>query len=132
MTKHGIVVFGAAGHTGRFVVAELARRGWAPVLVGRDVAKLRALHDAYPASQVRAATVDDPAALDDVLRGAGAIINCAGPFLDTAPPIIEAALRARVHYLDVTAEQSAALAAFERFAADAMAAGVAVVPAMAD
>lgn len=131
MTRPGVVVFGAAGHTGRFVVAELARRGWAPVLAGRDGAKLRNLHDAYPASQVRVATVDDPAALDDVLRGARAVINCAGPFLDTAPPIIAAALRARAHYLDVTAEQPAALAAFERFAAEATAAGVAVVPAMA-
>jgi hypothetical protein len=65
------------------------------------------------------------------MRGAGAVINCAGPFLDTATPIIEAALRARAHYLDVTAEQAAALAAFERFGADAIAAGIAVVPAMA-
>ncbi|HEU4733515.1 MAG TPA: saccharopine dehydrogenase NADP-binding domain-containing protein [Kofleriaceae bacterium] len=131
MTRPGIVVFGAAGHTGRFVVAELDRRGWTPVLAGRDVARLRALREAYPASEVRVASVDDAAGLDAVLRGARAVINCAGPFLDTAAPIIEAALRARAHYLDVTAEQAAALAAFERFAADAMAAGVAVVPAMA-
>jgi short subunit dehydrogenase-like uncharacterized protein len=131
MTRHAIVVFGAAGHTGRFVVAELHRRGWTPVLAGRDAAKLSVVQKAYPTSELRVASADDPAALDAALRGARAVINCAGPFLDTAPPIIEAALRARAHYLDVTAEQPAALAAFERFAVDAAAAGVAVVPAMA-
>jgi len=131
MSRSGIVVFGAAGHTGRFVVAELHRRGWAPVLAGRDAAKLTALREAYPGSEVRVASIDDPAGLDAVLRGERAVINCAGPFLDTATPIIEAALRARVHYLDVTAEQAAALAAFERFGGTAAAAGVAVVPAMA-
>ena len=124
-------MFGAAGHTGRFVVEELYRRGWTPVLAGRDAGKLRALHEAHPASEVRVASVDDAAGLDDVLRDARAVINCAGPFLDTATPIIEAALRARAHYLDVTAEQAAALAAFERFPADAAAVGVAIVPAMA-
>src|SRR5437868_4513743 len=131
MTRQGIVVFGAAGHTGRFVVGELDRRGWAPVLAGRESAALRALGDVYPSCEVRAASVEDAAGLDRVVRGARAVINCAGPFLDTATPVIEAALRARAHYLDVTAEQAAALAAFERFAAGAAAAGVAVVPAMA-
>ena len=39
MTKHQnrtVVVFGAYGHTGRFVTAELHRRGIAAILSGRD------------------------------------------------------------------------------------------------
>ena len=60
-----------------------------------------------------------------------AVINCAGPFLDTAVPVIEAALRARIHYLDVCAEQRAVLDVYERFADAAKAAGVTVMPAMA-
>jgi hypothetical protein len=35
-----VLVFGAYGHTGRFVVAELHRRGWKTILSGRDAAKL--------------------------------------------------------------------------------------------
>src|SRR3546814_11225922 len=58
-------------------------------------------------------------------------IYCAGPFLGTATPLIEAALRAGVHYLDVTAEQAVAAATFERFDAAALRAGVVVAPAMA-
>jgi hypothetical protein len=63
--------------------------------------------------------------------GAVAVINCAGPFLDTAGPVIAAALRARIHYLDVTAEQPVALCAFEQFSEPARDAGVVVLPSMA-
>jgi saccharopine dehydrogenase-like NADP-dependent oxidoreductase len=44
---------------------------------------------------------------------------------------MEAAIRARIHYLDVTAEQPAALAAFERFTDAAANAGIVIAPAMA-
>lgn len=43
-----VVVYGAAGHTGRFVVAELRRRVWSPILAGRDAAKLKAVADQHP------------------------------------------------------------------------------------
>ncbi len=76
------------------------------------------------------ASIDDPASLDRAISGAAAVINCAGPFLDTATPVIEAALRAHIHYLDVTAEQPVAFAAFEQFADAAQDAGVVIVPAL--
>jgi hypothetical protein len=65
------------------------------------------------------------------LRGAVAVINCAGPFLDTAASVIEAALRAGIHYLDTCAEQRAVLEILQGFAEPAKAAGVTVVPALA-
>jgi len=132
LTKgHKIVVFGASGHTGRFIVSELARRGLMAILAGRDPDKLLALHKTYPAFETRVASIDDPASLDHALLGASLVINSAGPFIDTAAPVIEAALRARIHYLDVTAEQTAALAAFEKFSDAARKAGVLIVPSLA-
>ncbi|MGH7186102.1 MAG: saccharopine dehydrogenase NADP-binding domain-containing protein, partial [Pseudomonadota bacterium] len=126
-----VAVFGASGHTGRFVVRELVRRGWAPILVGRDAVKLNAVREAHPGTEVRVASLDASVSLDRALSGAVAVINCAGPFLATAAPVIDAALRARIHYLDVTPEQRAALAAFERCADVARDAGVVIAPAMA-
>lgn len=126
-----IVVFGASGHTGRFVVSELERRGIPAVLAGRDVEKLSRIGKAHPAFEIRVASVEDPGSLDLALTGGALVINCAGPFLDTAEPIIEAALRAHIHYLDITAEQRVALAAFERFSDGARAAGILIVPSMA-
>ncbi|MDT7805208.1 MAG: hypothetical protein QOI78_8641, partial [Actinomycetota bacterium] len=111
-----VLVYGAYGHTGRFVVAELRERGFEPILSGRDAARL-------PGGRV--ASVDDPAALDHALEGVAAVINTAGPFAETAAPLIEAAQRAGVPYVDVAAELEANLDTFARVAD-----GV-VVPAMA-
>ncbi|MFD8597204.1 saccharopine dehydrogenase NADP-binding domain-containing protein [Kitasatospora sp. NPDC059646] len=126
-----VAVYGAYGHTGRFVVAELHGRGYVPLLVGRDRDRLAALAQAGPGHRARPAAVDDPAALDRALRGAAAVVNCAGPFADTAAPLVEAALRAGIPYVDVAAEIEANLDTFARFGPRARAAGVAVVPAMA-
>ena len=122
-----VVVFGASGHTGRFVTAELRRRGLPVILSGRNAEKLAA--GDVSGLPVRVASVDDPDSLDRALAGAVAVINCAGPFLDTAEPVIAAALRAGAHYLDVTAEQAAALATFRSYDGPARGAGVTVVPA---
>jgi NADP-dependent 3-hydroxy acid dehydrogenase YdfG len=130
-SKRAVTVFGAYGHTGRFVVAELCRRGWAPILSGRDTGKLEALGAEHPKLELRVASIEDPASLNRAIDGAVAVINCAGPFLDTATPVVEAALRARIHYLDITAEQRAVLDAFEQHGDAARSAGVAVLPGMA-
>lgn len=125
-----VAVFGAYGHTGRFVVAELRERGFRPVLSGRDVGKLKEL--AYETGlDARPASVDDPASLDRALAGAAAVINCAGPFAVTAAPVIEAALRAGLPYLDVAAEIEANADTFAHFADRARDAGAVIVPAMA-
>lgn len=129
MSAARIAVYGACGHTGRFVLAELRRRGLVPVACGRDPSRLQQLA-AATGVEVRAAAIDDAAALDAAFAGTAAVLHCAGPFLDTAAPVLDAALRARIHYLDVAAEQQAVLATFARDAA-ARAAGVTVVPAMA-
>src|SRR3546814_7835073 len=86
--KPRVVLYGAAGHTGRFVAAEIARRGWTPLLTGRDMAKLKPVADRHGA-EARQVEVMDAAGLDRLLVGADAVINCAGPFGDTAPPLIE-------------------------------------------
>jgi hypothetical protein len=124
-----VAVFGAYGHTGRFVVAELRERGYVPLLLGRAQDKLLAL--AQAGLEARQASVDDPASLDRALTGAAAVINCAGPFATTAAPLVEAALRAGIPYVDVAAEIEANRDTFAHFAERASAAGVVVVPAMA-
>ncbi|MEV5831702.1 saccharopine dehydrogenase NADP-binding domain-containing protein [Spirillospora sp. NPDC052242] len=126
-----VAVFGAYGHTGRFVVDELLERGFVPVASGRDAGRLRALAASRPGVEARPATVDDPASLDRALAGAAAVVNAAGPFAATAAPVIEAALRAGVPYLDVAAEIEANADTFAHFGDRARAAGAVVVPAMA-
>ncbi|MCM2579998.1 saccharopine dehydrogenase family protein [Streptomyces meridianus] len=126
-----VAVFGAYGHTGRFVVAQLRERGFVPVLSGRDAAKLKVLQASQPGLDVRPASVGEPASLDRALAGAAAVVNCAGPFATTAAPVIEAALRAGIPYVDVAAEIEANVDTFARFTDRARAAGAVIVPAMA-
>ncbi len=125
-----VAVFGAGGHTGRFVVSELLHRGITPIAVARNAAKLAEFGFADRGIEVRSASVENPDSLDDAFRGAAAVINCAGPFLVTADAVASAALRAGIHYLDVTAEQPSAQATFEKFDKAARVAGVLVIPAM--
>ncbi len=126
-----MLVYGAYGHTGRFVVAELLRQGLTPILSGRNSAELAAMAGQFPGLGVRPATVDNSHSLDDAVRGAAVVVNCAGPFLDTAVPVAAAAVRAGAHYLDVTAEQPAVQEAYRAHEELAWRTDVAVIPAMA-
>ncbi|MFF7994713.1 saccharopine dehydrogenase family protein [Kitasatospora xanthocidica] len=125
-----VAVFGAYGHTGRFVVAELAARGFVPVPSGRNAQALEELAGEH-GLEARVASVDDPASLDRALAGTVAVINCAGPFASTTGPVIEAALRARIPYLDVAAEIEANLDTFAHYRERARESGAVIVPAMA-
>jgi hypothetical protein len=119
---NAVVVYGATGHTGRFVVEELLRHGLPTVVSGRNPDALEALWDNL---EVRPAAVDDPHALDQALKNAAAVINCAGPFALTADPMIDAAARAGIPYVDVAAEIEANVSTYARHS-DTL-----VVPAMA-
>ncbi len=105
---HKIAVYGASGHTGRFMLAELEKRGFEPMPFGRTQA-----------------AADDPDALDHALAGAAAVINTAGPFAVTGLPLLAAAERAGIPYVDVAAEIEANADTFARGAS------VPAVPAMA-
>ncbi|MEW1550914.1 saccharopine dehydrogenase family protein [Streptomyces tsukubensis] len=125
-----VAVFGAYGHTGRFVVAELAARGFVPVVSGRNARALAELAGEHGV-EARVASVDDADSLGRALAGTAAVINCAGPFATTTGPVIEAALGARIPYLDVAAELEANLDTFAHYRDRAREAGAVIVPAMA-
>jgi hypothetical protein len=131
MKGQKIAAYGAYGHTGRFVVRELVQRGYKPVLAGRDEGRLRAVAENYQGLDVRVASVDDEDALNAAIRGAIAVVNCAGPFVDTAAPLIAAALGSKAHYLDIAAEQRAVASAFENFAESACRTDLVVAPGLA-
>ena len=126
-----VLVYGAYGHTGRFVVAELLSQGLTPILSGRDPARLDTMAGQFPGLPVRPATVDDSHSLQNAVRGAGLVVNCAGPFLDTAVPVAAAAVHAGAHYLDVTAEQAAVQEVYRAHRELAWRTDIAVIPAMA-
>jgi short subunit dehydrogenase-like uncharacterized protein len=129
-THQPVLVYGAYGHTGRFIVAELIDRGLTPVLSGRDHGKLQVSSATHGGLEFRVAALDDPLALDRAMSGVAAVINAAGPFAATAAPVFDAALRARIPYLDIAAEPDVVAATVKQSATRALQAGIALAPAI--
>ncbi len=120
------LIYGANGYTGELTARMAVERGMRPILAGRNAAQVQAL-GAELGLETRIAAVDEPAALDAMLQGVGVVLHCAGPFVHTAEPMVNACLRTGVHYLDITGE----IAVFEALAArydEAKRAGVMLLP----
>ncbi|MDW8478684.1 MAG: saccharopine dehydrogenase NADP-binding domain-containing protein [Xanthomonadales bacterium] len=122
------LLYGATGYTGRLIAERAAARGLKPVLAGRNPTAVSALADRLGLPW-RAFPLEEPARLAAGIRGATAVLHCAGPFARTAPPMIAACLAERVHYLDLTGEIAVFRHAHERDAA-ARRAGIALLPGM--
>lgn len=122
------LLYGATGYVGEAMARACVQRGMAPILAGRNAAALAALgHELGLAYRVCA--LDDARALDAALAGVTAVMHCAGPFLYTSRPMVEACLRTGVHYLDITGEFPVFEAAAARDA-EAKQRGVMVMPAV--
>ncbi|GAA2647423.1 saccharopine dehydrogenase NADP-binding domain-containing protein [Nonomuraea recticatena] len=130
MSSPHIAVYGATGHTGRLVAAELHARGREVILAGRDGAALKTLSDELGGARVHQATLDDPAALRALAAQASVLIHCAGPFTETGKPVAQAAAEAGCHYVDHGLEQHHTRWMFEAMREPAQRAGITMVTAM--
>lgn len=97
-----VLVYGGSGFTGRLLARSAGDQG-ATFLCGRDEQKLR-LASSELGLDFRVAQLSEPEALDRALEDAAVLINAAAPFSVSAPPLIDACIRNKVHYLDVTGE----------------------------
>ncbi|HET6971149.1 MAG TPA: saccharopine dehydrogenase NADP-binding domain-containing protein, partial [Phenylobacterium sp.] len=121
-----LILYGATGYTGRRIAEALAGVGVDLVLAGRDAAALRAV--AAPLGRPWAAVdLGDREGLDRMLEGAAAVLHAAGPFAQTAAPMLAACLRAGAHYLDLGGEWPVFAAMMARDA-EARAAGIMMAP----
>jgi short subunit dehydrogenase-like uncharacterized protein len=98
-----LLIYGAYGFTGRLTVSAALQRGLAPILAGRDAAKLAQLARETGLER-RVVELHDASALDAALRGVSVVLLAAGPFSATSRPMVEACLRTGTHYLDVSGE----------------------------
>ncbi len=98
-----LLVYGANGFTGRLITLEAVRRGLKPVLGGRNAPALAAMAKDLRLLY-RVARLDDPNQLDRALDGVRVVLHAAGPFAETAAPMLAACLRNGAHYLDISGE----------------------------
>lgn len=102
MENKDIIVYGAYGYTGELIVRKCQELGISPLLSGRNESKLNSIAELYGLPyQVADLSSGD---LDKLLSGAKVVVHAAGPFIHTAKPMIEACIRNKVHYTDITGE----------------------------
>jgi Saccharopine dehydrogenase NADP binding domain len=129
MTAPLIAIYGATGHTGRLVAAELVDRGQEIVLAGRDGAALGAMAGELGCRAVTA-PLDDPAAIRGLAESADVLIHCAGPFSVTGDPVASAAAEAGCHYIDHAVEPHHVKHLFDTYQATAQRTGAVMVPSL--
>lgn len=125
-----ILLFGATGYTGKLTAQALARRGASFAIAGRNESKLRALAAETGDPEVRVAAVGDEDALVAALDGVKTLITCVGPFEELGHTAVEAALRARTHYVDSTGEGTFIGRLIAEKSGPAQTAGIAMAPSL--
>lgn len=115
------LLYGANGYTGELIAREAVRRGQRPILAGRGAAQVEALAREL-GCEARVFDLAQPR-----LEGVSLVLHCAGPFLHTSKPMVDACLAAGAHYLDITGEIAVFEAIFRRDA-EARQRGIALIP----
>ena len=103
VTSPSVLIYGANGYSAKLITEELISRGIKPILSGRNESALKELSHKYDC-EYRAVDLNDSEKFDSVLAGIHTVLNCAGPFKFTAKQIMEACLRCKCNYLDITGE----------------------------
>ncbi|MFZ0145011.1 MAG: saccharopine dehydrogenase NADP-binding domain-containing protein, partial [Candidatus Sulfotelmatobacter sp.] len=110
MSKRPVVVYGANGFSGRLIVEFLREYNTPFLAVGRSAARIKQVMDHVPGIETADfEIVETPGTLEDLVRifdGAKVVCNTAGPFIYNGPRVIEAALGAGCHYIDIGGEQT--------------------------
>lgn len=124
--EKSFLIYGANGYTGELITRYAAERGMKPILAGRNEAAVKELAEKHGLDH-RVFSLDETAKLDAALSEVDIVLHCAGPFSITSRPMVEACIRNKRHYTDITGE----ISVFEACAAmnkKAKAAGVMVMP----
>jgi short subunit dehydrogenase-like uncharacterized protein len=124
--KNRFLIYGANGYTGELITRFAAERGMNPILAGRNAIAVEELAKKHHLDY-RVFSLDEKDRLDTALQEVDVVLHCAGPFSITSRPMVEACLRNKKHYTDITGE----IAVFEataRLDEKAKEAGIMLMP----
>jgi short subunit dehydrogenase-like uncharacterized protein len=133
---YDIVLYGASGFTGKQAVRYLAKHAqsgqvrWA--IAGRNREKLEAVKTqiggAATAADVLVADSGDQAAVDNIVARTRVLLTTAGPFARYGSAIVDACVRLKTHYADITGETPWVKDLIERYHEQAAADGTRIIP----
>ncbi|GBG84622.1 hypothetical protein CBR_g38904 [Chara braunii] len=127
-SEASILVYGATGYTGNLVAQKVKELGLSATLAGRNAEKVKTVADKVQLPY-EVLDLSDSAKLDDLVGRHKLVLHIAGPYAVTSPPMLEACLRKKVHYLDVTGEARVVEAVKSR-SEEAKSSGLTLMPAV--
>lgn len=96
MEKNKILVYGASGYVGQLFAKEAKKNNLTVVLAGRNSMETD--------FEFRKFSLENKKTIAENIIDVKLLINLAGPFMHTAPPLIEACIQNGTHYLDIAGE----------------------------
>ncbi|PYS87088.1 MAG: saccharopine dehydrogenase [Acidobacteria bacterium] len=121
-----LLIYGANGYTGELITRYAVERGMKPIIAGRNEKAIRKIAEKH-GLECRVFALDEKEKLDAAIQEVEMVLHCAGPFSITSRPMVEACLRNKKHYTDITGEISVfeTSAALDKKAKDA---GIMLMP----
>lgn len=108
-----LLVYGSYGYTGSLIAQTAVGRDLSPILAGRH-AKTVERQATDLGLDHRVFSLEHPAVVERQIESVDAVLNCAGPFSETAAPLYDACLRGGTDYLDIAGRVDVLEAVAER------------------
>ncbi len=98
-----VLLYGANGYTAQLIIEKALQEGLKPILAGRNGLIISGLSRKY-GLPYRIFDLEDTKTVFQNISDVKVVLHCAGPFIFTAKPMIDACILAGIHYLDITGE----------------------------
>ena len=130
---YDVVLYGASGFVGKQTVQYFAHQTaskpirWA--IAGRNRQKLEAVREAVGVEvNVLVADSQDQKAVDDIVSQTRVLLTTAGPFALYGNALVDACVRFKTHYVDITGETPWVRTLIDRYHSQAASEGTRIIP----
>ncbi len=98
-----IMIYGATGYVGKMVVKEAIQQGIAPIILASRNGDVRDMARQY-GLEYRIFNLENPFVINKMLDDISVLVNLAGPFSQTTMHMVNAVIRTKANYLDISGE----------------------------
>jgi short subunit dehydrogenase-like uncharacterized protein len=98
-----LMIYGCTGYTAQLILQKAKSIDLNLIVAGRTEGKVKAIASQFD-MPYRVFDLQDTQRIDTALKNVKVLLNCSGPFRDTAEPLMRACIRNGTHYVDIAAE----------------------------
>lgn len=131
--SYDVVLYGASGFVGKQTVQYFAHHADSPqvrwAIAGRNRQKLETIREKCGVTvDVLVADSQDQQAIDNIVAQTRVLLTTAGPFALYGNTLVDACVRFKTHYVDITGEMPWVRTLIDRYHAQASADGTRIIP----